>query len=367
MVDSAPEVLFASTTPGLEPVLEGECKGLGIDATLTDGGVELRGEAGLHRRANLWLRTASRVLLRLGDFRARSPAELSRGLAKLSMKPYGGGVAALSVSSHRSRLREREVEQALSQIWPPAATGAELFVRLEEDHVTVSVDTSGELLYRRGYRQEVSRAPLRETLGAGMLLWAGYTGSEPLWDPMCGSGTLAIEAALIALRRPPGANRAFAFEKWPSLDGRAWAAEKAKAGGLSQPAQPIRATDANAGALGTARRNARRAGVFESLRLERMDATAAAPAPGAAPGLVIANLPFGKRVGDRAELVAFYRAFGAALKTRFPGWRAALLTEVGSLERELGLTGEVHLVDNGGLRCQLLITRTLAPRGPERI
>jgi putative N6-adenine-specific DNA methylase len=281
------ELLFLSATPGLENVLLEEARTLGR-ARPTRGGVELSGPIGLHRRANLWLRTASRVRLR-----------------------HAGGEA-------------------------------------------IDEDTSGELLYRRGWRQEISRAPLRETLAAGMLLEAGYDGREALWDPLCGSGTIVLEAASIALARAPGLSRHFAFERRPGHDEAAWRREVDAARGRSAARAPIWGSDLNAGSLGTARRNARRAGFTAVVGFFRHDATkpwAEVPAR----GLLIANLPYGKRVGRGIE--ALYHALGEAFR-QLEGWRCALLVEAREAERWLGLTPErVVALDNGGLRCRLLLGR----------
>ncbi|MFT3842240.1 MAG: RNA methyltransferase [Myxococcaceae bacterium] len=212
------------------------------------------------------------------------------------------------------------------------------------------VDTSGELLYFRGYRQEIGRAPLRETLAAGMLLLARWEPSrEALWDPMCGSGTILAEAALMAQGKAPGAQRRFAFENEPGHDSKAWATEPRTKGTAHKPL--LLGTDLNAGALGTARRNARRAGVLELLTLERLDATKLPAKPG--PGLVISNLPYGKRVGERSELASLYSAFGASLRKAAAGWRFAFLLK--DHPDALGLKIDAtHALDNGGLSCSLV-------------
>lgn len=236
--------------------------------------------------------------------------------------------------------------------------GPTLMVRGEGEVWTVSADTSGEPLHRRGYRQEVSRAPLRETLAAGILLLAGYDGEAPLVDPMCGSGTFLIEGAWMSMHRAPGLGRAFAFESFPGFDAAAWTArkEKAAAEALSAPRAALRGFDLNAGALGTARRNARRAGV--TLALERQDVRTLAAPPGG-PGLLVANPPYGKRVGEAEDLPGLYRALGATLRQGFRGWRVALLVpEDRGLLQALGLPEARSLpVRNGGLRCRLLLGR----------
>jgi putative N6-adenine-specific DNA methylase len=315
------------------------------------------------------LRLASRVWLRLGTFPARDAATLRIGLRSLSLAPYlGRGGLELSTSSHRSPLRPGMLEQVAREAWTPPpgpstrggaeeGPGGGVLLRADGDRVAVSVDSTGELLHRRGYRQEVAHAPLRETLAAGVLALAGYDPSRPLWDPMCGSGTLPIEAAWIALGRAPGMHRSFAFERWPSFEAAAWAAQRGRAEreALATPPAPIWATDLHAGALGQARRNARRAGLEGKLRLERHDATQPwALPPG--PGLVVANLPYGKRVGEVALLPALARGLGAALRASAPGWRFALLVGEPRLERDLGLAvTERRVLDNGGLKVTLLL------------
>ncbi len=367
------EQLFVSTLPGLEPALAAEATALGWKPRGVDGGVELEGPAGLHQEANLRLRCASRVLLRLGSFRAGDSDTLAERLAALDVSRVWKGQAAprLSVSLHRSRVPGPDVVfDAAAYAWglpsveragpldeEGGGPGLTLLVRVEGDGFTVSADTSGEPLHRRGYRQEVSRAPLRETLAAGILRLAGYTGTEPLVDPMCGSGTFLVEGAWMAMRRAPGLLRAFAFETFPTFDAAAWAGRKARAEAesLSAPGAAIHGYDINAGSLGTARRNARRAGV--TLALERQDArTLKAPVEG--PGLVVANPPYGKRVGEAEDLPALYRALGNTLRNGFAGWRAAVLVpDDAALVKALGLPGARSLpVRNGGLRCRLLLS-----------
>jgi putative N6-adenine-specific DNA methylase len=352
------ELLFASATPGLEAPLASECRALDPNAHAVPGGVELAGPAGLHRVANLRLRTASRVLLRLGTFDARDEQALRIRLRALDLSrfaPAGAG-PTIDVGSKGSRLTARVVERVAADVWGSPAGGPTLSVAVEGERVRVSIDTSGELLYRRGYREEVGHAPLRETLAAGVLTLAAYDPLLPLWDPMCGSGTLAIEAAWMALRRAPGLTRAFAFESWPAHDPALWERERTAARGEQRPAlpAPIWATDIHGGALGQARRNARRGGVQELLRIERRDATVAGPGPGPA-GLVVANLPYGKRVGERADLPTLASNFGAALRASVPGWRFALLLGSAPVADALGLTctGRFQL-DNGGLRVTLV-------------
>ncbi|MFL5348917.1 MAG: class I SAM-dependent RNA methyltransferase [Hyalangium sp.] len=362
--------------PGLEPALEAEAAALGLLPRRVEGGVELGGVVGLHQELNLRLRTASRVLLRLGRFQASNVAALTRGLAELDLARVWNGkdTPKLSVTAHGSRVPANAVPSAAARAWglssvghagaldEEGSEGLTLLVRLDGPECTVSADTSGEPLHRRGYRQEIGRAPLRETLAAGILLLAGYDGVEPLVDPMCGSGTFLIEGAWMSLRRAPGLERPFAFEQFPRFEPAAWAQRQARARAelLPAPRSALHGFDINAGALGTARRNARRAGL--TLALERRDVKTL-QAPGAGPGLVVANPPYGKRVGESGELPELYRALGATLRRSFPGWRAALLVpDEAGLIRELGLRDAKSLkVLNGGLRCRLLLSAPLSP------
>jgi putative N6-adenine-specific DNA methylase len=272
-------------------------------------------------------RIASRVLARLGSVKRADQLKTLRLPAKLPVRVEGG---------------DRAWQQAAFAAWGEG-DGLELSLRMHQGEVVVSVDTSGELLHMRGYRQEIGRAPMRETLAAGLLRLAKYDPALPLWDVMCGSGTIVIEAAEFAAGLAPGRNRRFAFENWGPPQT-----------ATAEPVEPrgteaIIGSDLNAGALGTARRNAKRAGVFERLTLERLDATRLTEKD-LSVGLVVANLPYGKRVGEKSELGALYRGLGASLRKACPGWRFALLLEEGA--QLLGLpVQETTDVANGGLRC----------------
>ncbi len=328
--------LFASCTPGLEGALAEELRALGLDRVQpVAGGVEARGD---YATVNRGSRIASRVLWRLGS--APNPSAL-KSVVKLPA-PWPVVVEG----------GDRAWQAAAESAWGGAASKPDeslhLQLRLNRGACVVSVDTSGPLLHFRGYRQEVGRAPMRETLAAGMLRLAKHDPLRPLHDVMCGSGTLLIEAAEAAAGLAPGRNRHFAFEAWPgATPPPVWPAPV-------PPAAPIIGTDLNAGALGTARRNAKRAGVLDRLTLERADATKLSKRPDLAAGLVVANLPYGKRVGERSELGSLYRALGLSVRRAYPGWRFAFLLEDGADWLGLPIT-ERFSVANGGLRCELVV------------
>lgn len=328
------ETLFVGTTPGLEAVLAEELEELGFPGEPTSGGVTLEAPPGTYRTLNLWSRIASRVLLRVAE------VPTPNALRKLKLSQYGEAfeIDAFGIDPGK-----------WGSVLPSTPGAVKLLLRGTKSGCQVSLDTSGELLHFRGYRQEVGRAPMRETLAAGVLRLTRWKPEEPLWDLMCGSGTLIIEAAEIALGLAPGRNRKFAFERFPSHDEAGWRALPRERAGV-KPA--ITGSDLNAGALGTARRNAKRAGVFESLTLERLDATRlSARGP---TGLVIGNLPYGKRVGERDELGQLYRALGKSLRAACPGWYFGFLLEGGA--EQLGLEiAERHRVANGGLECEVVL------------
>jgi putative N6-adenine-specific DNA methylase len=365
--------LFAVAAPGLEAVVAAEATKLAgtHDVREVPGGVELRGNLATLLNANRGLRVASRVLVRLGQAHAENFAQLRHFVAKLPWKlilPPDRPVA-VRVSQRGSRLYHtgaiaETVMFALSDAlgWTPQAvrpsadeeeeTPAQLILlRGERNEWTVSVDSSGALLHRRGWRLDVGAAPLRETLAAGLLALADWQPSEPLWDPMCGSGTFAIEAALLALGRAPGEHRRFALQSWPA----AAALAIAQSPSLSALAAPIGASDARAEVIADARANATRAGVAELIQLDNTPLEKATPPPGR--GLVVANPPYGRRLGG--DIRAVYRSLGRRLREVARGWRAGILVpgeRAVELSRALGITVDKSLaLRNGGLSVRFLV------------
>lgn len=372
---------FAVAAPGLEPIVAGELVRLGLAATVVEGGAEFEGTLADVQRANLHLRAANRVLVRLGSFRATAFHELERLSNKLEWQRVVGRGSALAVraSCRKSRLyhsdavAERVLGAAdravggLTSVRPPAeedesAPMAQLIVvRVARDRVTISADTSGALLHVRGYRQAVAKAPLRETLAAAMLLGAGWETDTPLLDPMCGSGTIAIEGAMLARRIPPGLGRSFAVQRWPGFDTAAWAGmiAEAREGILPGAPAPIVAADRDAGAVRAAIANAERAGVSGDIEVvQRTVSASEPPASGAGAGAIITNPPYGIRVGEARGLRDLYAAFGRVARDRFPGWTVALLSADRALEAQLGLPLEEKFrTRNGGIPVRLVAGR----------
>jgi len=361
--------LFAVTAPGLEAVCARELINLAIaDVRTVAGGVEFSGELRDLYRANLWLRTASRVVVRFGGFRCRDFPDLYRQSLRL---PWGrfvrpGTRVKLRVSSHHSRLLHtgriaatvsEALERALGRPTPPVDGPEQLvLIRFEADTCLISIDSSGDLLHRRGYREETAHAPMRETLAAGLLLLLGWDGSVPLLDPMCGSGTLPIEAALIAGNRPPGGQRNFAFMDWPRYRPGLWQALLVEAARSEQDGlAPISGADHDPAVLAAASRNAERAGVQDRIDFSLRE-MARTPSIGGV-GLFLSNPPYGQRLGREEELRPLFRTLGEVSRCSLPGWRAALLAPEEYLAKVTGLPlRAVKVLSNGGISVTLWAT-----------
>jgi putative N6-adenine-specific DNA methylase len=358
---------FAIVAPGLEAVARREIEALpGIaDVATVVGGVEWSGPPTSGLEANLLLRIATRVLARAGAVEAREFGKLRRRAARLPWRNFVAPGAAVFVraSASKSRLYHtgaiaESAALAVTDAVPAARTAAraeeadvEVLVRGVEDTFTFSVDASGERLHRRGARVETGPAPLRETLAAGLLALAGWTPARALVDPMCGAGTIVLEAAAQAAGTPPGLARSFSIEAWPLLaadDAAAVRAEvAARAAGAA--AVPILGSDRDPHTIETARRNAARAGLEARLTLVCQDASAVRPP--APSGLVVTNPPYGRRLGDPRAAARGYRDLGRALRASFRGWRAAVLVPARlDPARALGLpVAERFALRNGGL------------------
>jgi putative N6-adenine-specific DNA methylase len=391
--------IFAPTAPGLESIAAGELKALGVRGNQEVGGVAFGGELERVYEANLWLRTASRVVVRLGQFHASTFYELERHSKKLPWPDFlpESGAVEVRVTCRKSKLYHSDAvaERVLSAIEGAASRSIELraatsvgdedgdegevgssagkggqvgaptqlfIVRIVHDQVEISADSSGELLHRRGYRKEVAKAPLRETLAAAMVLASGWEGQRgaPLLDPMCGSGTIPIEAALVARGIAPGLQRDFQFMRWPTFDRDLWndIIEKARSSQTNVELD-VRGSDRDAGGISAAMHNAARAGVAGAVEfsVESLSGSIDATEDVAiGEGWILSNPPYGVRVGESRDLRDLYAALGAALKTK-RGWRIGLLTSDAVLAAEMRLPlWSRFATSNGGIPVSFLVS-----------
>lgn len=365
---------FATTAKGIEELLAGEIRSLGINAESVDrGGVRFSGTMGDCYLANLRLRTASRVLMTLAEFPCENPQALYDGVRSIpwvdiltpemtvavdcnlrdSAMTHSGFVALKTKDAIVDSIRDRFGRRPDVDIRDP---DLRINVHLVKNRCTVSLDTSGTPLDRRGYRLDRNEAPLRETLAAALVMLTGWDGRSPLADPMSGSGTIPIEAALKAACRAPGLLRSgFGFQRWPGFDVKLWQSiiEDARATALdSLPAQVI-GCDRSERALAVARQNAERAGVSKMITTARMELADFIPPEG--PGTILFNPPYGKRLGDEEELKPLYRQIGDVLKQRCTGYTAYLFTGSADLAKCVGLRASRRTVlFNGPIECRLL-------------
>jgi putative N6-adenine-specific DNA methylase len=383
------ERLFAVCAPGLEPFAIQELDQLGLlgsdssshpEMLLTGskppyefGGIAFQGSLHDLYRANLYLRTASRVLVRLGEFYASAFPELRRKASRLPWENYliPERPVAFRVTCHTSRLyhesavAERLVGAIADRLGnlPPVQkyneeAGADppqlMVVRLMDNLCTISVDSSGALLHKRGYRLATTKAPLRETLASALVMASGWDIHSPLLDPFCGSGTIPIEAALLAKRVPPGYARRFAFMDWPHFDSTYWNKLLADAGkAILSDVPTMIASDRDTGAIQAAQANATRAGVADGIEFSRK--TVSDIDPPSIPGWVITNPPYGVRLKKTNDLRNLYAQFGNVLRARCVGWHVTLLCGSIQLIQNTGLEFDKGLsMMNGGLRVRVV-------------
>lgn len=372
---------FATAAKGTEGALRDELRSLGLpEVRATRGGVHFSGSLADGMRACLWSRVAMRILLSLGSREARGAEGLYEAVRSLPWEEHLSLRRTFAVRatvkdselshSHFVALRAKDaiVDRLRETLGgrpdvDPRRPDVLVVLHLAKDVAAISLDLSGEPLHLRGWRVEAEEAPLRETLAAAMLRLGGVEPGLPLLDPMCGSGTLAIEAALAARRIAPGRGRHFGFQRWPTFgaeEDRAFRQlqEEAKALALPEAPAPILARDHHAPSLEVATRNAQRAGVLGQIAFERRDARDLLPLPEGCQ--IVSNPPYGERLGTkRLQLEGFYRGLGEALRPLAPAHRIVLLSGSPLLERAIGIrTTKKHRLYNGPLEVELL---TYAP------
>ena len=320
-------------------------------------------------RANLDLRGAGRVLARIGSFRAMHLAQLDKRARRFAWDAVLRPDVPVRVETtcRQSRIYHagaatQRIERAIAEtLGAPLAPDAALCVkvRIEDDLCTLSLDTSGEALHRRGHKEAVGKAPLRETLAALFLRQCGYDGRKPVLDPMCGSGTFVLEAAEIAAGLSPGRSRHFAFEELASFDAAAWEALRARPA-PARPALTFYGRDRDAGAIRMSQANAARAGIADLTDFQT-GAVSDLTRPDGPAGLVMVNPPYGARIGNKKLLYALYGSLGRVLKDRFSGWRVGMITSEPGLAKACALPflpGGAP-VSNGGLKIRLYRTDPL--------
>lgn len=362
--------IFLVASPGLESVLGEEARARGfIEARTVEGGVLVRGGWPEVWRANLELRGTSRVLARFDAFRAMHLAQLDKRARRVAWGeilrpdvPVRVEASCKSSRIYHAGAAAQRIETAIrEEFGAPISPEAEvrIMARIEDDLCTLSVDSSGEMLHKRGHKEAVNRAPMRETMAALFLRQCGYDGTEQVLDPMCGSGTFVIEAAEIAAGLNPGRSRHFAFEQLATFDAAAWEHLRG-ASGATDPGLRFFGSDRDAGAIRMSIANAERAGVAAMTEFRQVTIADLA-APGGPPGLVIVNPPYGTRLGNKRELFSLYTALGQTLRTRFAGWRVGLVTTEAALAKATGLPfappGPPAM--HGGLRVTLFLTGPL--------
>jgi len=359
-----PGGLFLVSVPGLEEALADEARRAGFaGVTVVPGGVEVAGGLDEAARANVTLRCAVRVLWRVASFRAMHLAQLDKRARKLA---WGGWLRTdvavkVEASCHRSKIYH---DKAAAQRIAGAITAAGISVagagdvvvkaRIEDDLCTISLDTTGEPLHRRGHKMFVGKAPLRETMAAGFLWQMGFDGTQALVDPMCGSGTIVLEAAEIAAGLLPGRSRNFAFAHL--VGGRSEGLCPSRSPPYLEEDERVRffGYDRDDGAIRGARGNAERAGVDGVCRFVRQAVSDLMPPEGLAPGIVLTNPPYGARIGERKLLFAVYGALGATLRARFAGWQVGIVTSDRGLAQATGLKLDaVGPVDHSGTKVWL--------------
>jgi len=373
------EKFFATCPRGLEQVLAAELAALGArEARTVDGGAAFGGEFALCYAANLESRVASRVLWQVGHTRYRSEHDVFEAARALPWTRFFdvGRTIRVNVSAIKSPVTSLDfvtlrVKDAVCDAFRAAqgkrpdvdteTPDVRIHVFLTRDEATFYLDTSGEPLFKRGWRALAGGAPLRENLAAGILRLAGWRAPVPLFDPMCGSGTFLVEAAMIALDAAPGLGRSFGFERLANYDAGLWRAmgEKARTRRRREGRFPIYGSDKSGTALGMARENLAAAGLSSAVELKQMDVLDGGPP--AAAGIMVMNPPYGERIGDDAGLADFYPRLGDALKQRYAGWTAYILTADLRLARLIGLRASKRTpLFNGALECRLFEYRLVA-------
>ncbi|WP_169566722.1 THUMP domain-containing class I SAM-dependent RNA methyltransferase [Sneathiella limimaris] len=373
MTENSDMEILLVAVPGLETALLKEVQEKGFDKPRPiKGGITIRGDWKMVWRANLELRGASRILVRLGSFHAVHLAQLDKRARKFPWSetldpsiPVKVEVSCKSSRIYHQKAAAERIVRALTETHGiRVSDDAELTikVRIFRDLCTISVDSSGEGLHKRGYKEAVNKAPMRETLASLLLRECGFCGTEPVVDPMCGSGTFIIEAAEIAAGLQPGRVRNFAFQQLKSFDPELYETLKKPIPEIEKKSQFF-GFDRDKGAIDISQQNAKRAGVGNSTQFLKQTIANLKP-PTDQPGLVIINPPYGVRIGEIKKLSNLYISLGNCLKAGFDGWRVGLITNSDQLAKATALPfcEKPLKFSHGGIPVKLFKTDPLPQR-----
>lgn len=366
--------LFSTCARGLETVLADELRALKArDVTVGRGGVHFRGDLTTLYQANLWLRTAIRVLQPIHEADVQSTDELYAAVKSLDWSQFMTPAHTLAVDcnvrdsaithSRYAALRVKDAicDQFVESVGKRPSVDVErpmvgLNLHIHQNHAVLSLDSSGDSLHKRGYRPIQTKAPLNEALAAGLVQLTGWRGEVPFIDPMCGSGTLCIEAAWLALQRPPGLTRRhFGFQGWMNYDVALWTRlrDEARRGVKKALPQPILGYDVRRDVVAHAQQNARTAGIGNLLRFAVRDVQDFQP-PEGPPGVILCNPPYGERLGEEKDLVPLYQALGELIE-RCAGWKVFVFIGNAFLARKIAHKPlQVVELFNGKLPCRLM-------------
>jgi putative N6-adenine-specific DNA methylase len=366
---------FATCARGIENVLASELRDTGAgNIQVGRGGVHFEGTQSTLYQANLWLRTAIRVLCPILEAPVTSPEELYEAVRAIDWSQYLTPDHTLAVDcnvrdsrithSKYAALKTKDAicDQFVERCGRRPSVDVEkpmvgLNLHIYQNHAVLSLDSSGESLHKRGYRPILTKAPLNEALAAAIVLLTGWKGDTPFVDPMCGSGTVPIEAAWLALHRPPGLTRKhFGFQGWMDYDVKLWTdlRDEARRCVLKKLPMPISGFDIRKDAITFSHGNARAAGIGSLIQFEVRDIAEFRPPPGP-PGTIICNPPYGERIGEEKDLKPLYRTLGEFLRDRCSGWSAFVFTGNARLARYIDIspTAQTPLF-NGKIPCRLL-------------
>ncbi len=370
---------FAVTAPGLEELCLKEIKALGLpleNAAAVPGGVEFRGRLVACYQANLHLRTAGRILMRIDQFKATNFRQIENKAARIPWELYLPALSLprIKVSTHHCRIYHTDaiserilncISKSRLQVSPAANSAGPanqtLYVRGLADRFTVSVDSSGTHLHKRGIKKPAGQAPLRETFAAAALMLAGYRGRKPLIDPMCGTGTFSLEAATIAKNLPPGGFRRFAFMDWPSFRRKQWAYLKQESKADSSEISPqIYASDIDPVACNRLKECLTQHPLSETVRVSHQDFFDIDPKDLTdRSGLVVINPPYGRRLENRPKSEGLFLDICARLKRKYQGWQIILISPTRRLAQRVPFELAKHPISHGGLKPIMMIGKII--------